>query len=164
MAGENGKKWLTYVNHFFSEHSKGERMKAVFETVVTSEGGRNGLVRSQDNHLNLKISDPSEFGGHGNATNPEQLFAAAYAASFEASLQAAAQKKNKPFNQSKVTAHVQIGPDANGGFQLAVQLEVSLPGYGRDEGLILIEQANKICPYSNAVKNNIHVALTLVEA
>lgn len=139
-------------------------MKALYEAVVTSKGGRNGHVKSTDGFIDLKVAVPKEMGGTGNATNPEQLFGAGYAACFESALQFVAQKKNKPLKESKVVALVQIGPNTTGGYQLAVQLEVYLPGYGRDEGLILIEQAHKVCPYSNATRNNIDVALTLVEA
>lgn len=139
-------------------------MKAMYEAFVTSEGGRNGHVKSNDGFIDLKTTTPKEMGGIGNATNPEQLFGAAYAACFESALQLVAQKRNKPLKSSKVVAKVQIGPNTTGGFQLAVLLEVYLPGYGMDEGKILMELAHKVCPYSNATRNNIDVGLTLVEA
>lgn len=139
-------------------------MKAMYEAFVTSEGGRNGHVKSSDGFIDLKTTTPKEMGGAGNATNPEQLFGAAYAACFESALQLVAQKKNKPLKASKVVAKVQIGPNTMGGFQLAVLLEVYLPGYGMDEGQILMELAHKVCPYSNATRNNIDVGLILVEA
>lgn len=139
-------------------------MKALYEAVVTSEGGRNGHVKSSDGFVDLKVAVPKEMGGAGNASNPEQLFAAGYAACFESALQHVAQQRKKPLNSSKVIAKVQIGPNTTGGFQLAVLLEVYLPGYGMDEGKILMELAHKVCPYSNATRNNIDVGLTLVEA
>lgn len=139
-------------------------MKAIYEAVVTSEGGRNGHVKSNDGFIDLKVTPPKEMGGSGNATNPEQLFGAGYAACFESALQHVAQKRNTPLKSSKVVAKVQIGPNTTGGFQLAVLLEVYLPGFGMDEGKILMELAHKVCPYSNATRNNIDVSLTLVEA
>lgn len=139
-------------------------MKALYEAVVTSEGGRNGHVKSSDGFIDQKVTMPKEMGGAGNATNPEQLFGAGYAACFESALQLVASQRNKPLKSSKVVAKVQIGPNTTGGFQLAVLLEVYLPGYGMDEGKILMELAHKICPYSNATRNNIDVGLTLVEA
>lgn len=139
-------------------------MKAMYEAVVTSVGGRNGHVKSTDGFIDLKVTMPKEMGGAGEATNPEQLFGAGYAACFESALQHVAQQRKKPLTTSKVVAKVQIGPNTTGGFQLAVQLEVSLPGYGADEGKILMELAHKVCPYSNATRNNIDVSLTLVES
>lgn len=139
-------------------------MKALYEAVVTSEGGRNGHVKSSDGFVDLKVAVPKEMGGAGNASNPEQLFAAGYAACFESALQHVAEQRKTPLKSSKVVAKVQIGPNTTGGFQLAVLLEVYLPGFGKDEGKILMELAHKVCPYSNATRNNIDVGLTLVEA
>ncbi len=137
-------------------------MKAIYGASVTSQGGRNGRVVSSDGLLDLKIAMPQEMGDAGGATNPEQLFGAGFAACFESALHHVAKNKNKPLKDSKVVAKVQIGPNTLGGFQLAVQLEVHLPGIERGEGQILIEQAHKVCPYSNATRNNIDVSLTLM--
>uniref|UniRef100_UPI003743DFFC organic hydroperoxide resistance protein n=1 Tax=Nocardioides marmotae TaxID=2663857 RepID=UPI003743DFFC len=123
--------------------------------------GRNGHVQSTDGHLDTDVRTPPEMGGPGGATNPEQLFAAGYAACFHSALKLVAGKAGADTTDSEVVADVSIGPNDAGGFGLAVQLEVSLPQVEPDRARELVEQAHQVCPYSNATRGNIEVTLTV---
>ncbi len=138
-------------------------MKSLYEAVVTSQGGRNGHIRSNDGHIDMKVAIPKEMGGPGGATNPEQLFAAGYAACFESALGFVARGKKVTLQESKIVAHVGIGPAPSGGFMLAVRLEISLPGLDRAVAQSLVDEAHKVCPYSNATRGNIDVQLVLAD-
>jgi len=138
-------------------------MKTQYQTTVTATGGRNGHVKSEDSILDLEVRMPKELGGNGGATNPEQLFAAGYAACFDSALNLVMGKaKVKPSNETIVNATVGIGPNAEGGFQLEAKLAVEIPGVDRETAQKLLEQAHQVCPYSNATRGNIEVALELV--
>lgn len=138
-------------------------MKAVYEAKVISHGGRNGAILSSDGILNMKVSTPKEMGGAGGATNPEQLFAAGYAACFENAVLYVARAQKINTGRTAVTATVGIGTNDKGGFQLAVKLEVSLPEVPEEQARAIIEKAHTVCPYSNATRGNIEVDLQLVE-
>jgi osmotically inducible protein OsmC len=139
-------------------------MKALYTATATASGGREGHVRSSDGVLDLDLSMPRELGGSGRtATNPEQLFAAGYAACFENALLRVAREQKKTVNTSSVTAEVGIGRLETGRFGLAVELKVALPGMERTEAEALVAAAHQICPYSNATRGNIDVKLTMVE-
>ncbi len=138
-------------------------MKHLYEAVVTSQGGRNGQIRSSDGILDLKVSMPKEMGGAGGSTNPEQLFAAGYAACFENALLFIARGKKLPIKDTKVVATVGLIPKDGGGFLLTAKLQISLPGLERETAHALIEEGHKVCPYSNATRGNIDVKLELVE-
>jgi Ohr subfamily peroxiredoxin len=101
-------------------------------------------------------------GGAGGATNPEQLFAAGYAACFHSALKLVAGKAKVDMTDSEVVADVSIGENGQGGFGLAVQLEVTIPGADAATAQQLAEQAHQVCPYSNATRGNIEVKLTVV--
>ena len=137
-------------------------MKTLYQTSATATGGRNGHVVSQDGVLDLQLVIPKEMGGAGGAlSNPEQLFAAGYAACFDSALAfVAAQKKLTPGN-TQVDATVGIGPNGVGGFGLSVKLEVSIPGLARDAAQALLEATDLVCPYSNALRGNVEVELVL---
>lgn len=140
-------------------------MKILYEAVATSSGGRTGQARSSDGRLAVALDTVKELGGAGGpGTNPEQLFAAGYSACYHSALKfVAGQKKVKVPAESAVTAHVGIGPNEKGvGFALDVTLEVSLPGLDRAEAQALVEEAHRVCPYSNATRGNIDVKLVLV--
>lgn len=140
-------------------------MKILYEAVATSSGGRTGQARSSDGRLAVALDTVKELGGAGGpGTNPEQLFAAGYSACYHSALKfVAGQKKVKVPAESAVTAHVGIGPNEKGvGFALDVSLEVSLPGLDRAEAQALVEEAHRVCPYSNATRGNIDVKLVLV--
>ena len=132
------------------------------EALATGEG-RNGHARTSDGRLDLGLAIPKEMGGSGDGTNPEQLFAAGYAACFHSALQLVARQEKADVTDSAVGARVGIGANDAGGFGLAVTLEVSLPHISRDEALALTEKAHQVCPYSNATRGNIEVTLTVAE-
>ncbi|WP_072687112.1 organic hydroperoxide resistance protein [Rhodococcus marinonascens] len=132
------------------------------EALATGEG-RNGHARTSDGRLDLNLAIPTEMGGSGDGTNPEQLFAAGYAACFHSALQLVARQVKANVADSAVGARVGIGPIDGGGFGLAVTLEVSLPHMPREEALDLTEKAHQVCPYSNATRGNIEVTLEVTE-
>ena len=130
-------------------------------SAVATGDGRNGHVASTDGLLDLDVRIPQELGGSGGATNPEQLFAAGYAACFHSALRLVAQQSSADVSESEVVADVSLASNDAGGFGLAVQLEVTLPHVDRDQAQRLVEQAHQVCPYSNATRGNIEVALTV---
>ncbi|MCW2806970.1 MAG: organic hydroperoxide resistance protein [Marmoricola sp.] len=134
------------------------------DTLYTAEAlatgaGRDGHVRSTDGKVDLDLSIPKEMGGTGEGANPEQLFAAGYAACFHSALQAVARSAKAELGSSTVGARVGIGPNGAGGFQLQVTLEVVIPALPHDQAQELVEQAHQVCPYSNATRGNIEVTL-----
>jgi lipoyl-dependent peroxiredoxin len=130
-------------------------------TAVATGDGRNGHVQSTDQHVDLDVRIPKEMGGAGGATNPEQLFAAGYAACFHGALRLVAGKAGADHTDSEVVADVSIGDNGAGGFQLAVALEVTLPNVPAEQARELVDLAHQVCPYSNATRGNIEVALTV---
>jgi len=138
------------------------RMTPLYTASAVATGdGRNGHVQSTDGHVDLDVRIPQEMGGTGGATNPEQLFAAGYAACFHSALRLVAGRAKADVRDSEVVADVSIGANDAGGFQLAVQLEVSLPAVDAETAQRLVEQAHQVCPYSNATRGNVEVALTV---
>jgi Ohr subfamily peroxiredoxin len=137
-------------------------MDILYTATATAEGdGRNGHVRSSDGLLDADVRIPKEMGGAGGATNPEQLFAAGYAACFHSALRVVAQQDKADVTGSTVTAQVGIGPNGAGGFGLAVTLTVALPALAPEEAQKLTARAHEVCPYSNATRGNIDVILTV---
>lgn len=136
-------------------------MKTLYTARVRVQGGREGQVKSDDDILQLKLAPPKELGGPGGATNPEQLFAAGYAACFESALRHVARGQKLTVTQSAVTAEVMLGSLPTGAYQLAVNLNVELPGLDRGVAQKLVDQAHQVCPYSNATRGNVEVKLTL---
>jgi Ohr subfamily peroxiredoxin len=134
-----------------------------YRTSATAEGGREGKARSDDGRLKVKLSRPQQLGGNGGeGTNPEQLFAAGYAGCFLGALQVAGtQLKLAIASEATVTASVGIGMRSEGGFGLAVDLTISLPGLTHEEAQKVVQAAHQICPYSNATRNNVEVNLIL---
>ena len=140
--------------------------KSVYTAHATSTGGRTGSSKSDDGRIALNLSTPKELGGDGGAgTNPEQLFAAGYSACFIGAMKAVAarQKLALPAEVS-ITADVSIGPMTGkpGAFGIAVAMAISVPGMERAAAQALVTAAHEVCPYSNATRGNIEVALTLV--
>jgi Ohr subfamily peroxiredoxin len=125
-------------------------------------GGREGHVRSADGLLDVDLRPPEAMGGPGGATNPEELFAAGYAACFQSALGVVGRRQKVSVDGSTVTAKVAIGTTAGGGFGLAVALEVHVPDVDAATAQALIEGAHEVCPYSNATRGNIEVTLTTV--
>ncbi|WP_067721143.1 organic hydroperoxide resistance protein [Nocardia yamanashiensis] len=132
------------------------------EALATGEG-RMGQVRTDDGKLDFALSIPKEMGGDGIGTNPEQLFAAGYAACFHSALRTVARATKTNMDDSAVGAKVGIGSNGAGGFGLAVTLEVSLPHLPLAEARALAEKAHQVCPYSNATRGNIEVDVIVVE-
>ncbi|MGG1397634.1 organic hydroperoxide resistance protein [Bacillus salipaludis] len=135
-------------------------MELLYTASATAEGGRAGKVTSSDGTLNLALSMPKSLGGQGkeNATNPEQLFAAGYAACFDSALNLVARQARKRI-ESKVTAEVSLGKDQDGGFKLAAVLNVSIKGVSFAEAEELVDKAHSVCPYSKATNGNMDVKL-----
>ena len=136
--------------------------KILYTAEATAEGGRDGKVRSSDGTLDLTLAPPKEMGGTGAGSNPEQLFAAGYAACFHSALGLVARRAKQDIAGSTITAQVGIGPNGDGGYGLAVTLEASLPGVEAETARRLVEQAHQVCPYSNATRGNVEVTLNLV--
>lgn len=134
-------------------------MATLYKTQATALAGRNGQVKTDDGLLDVGLSYPKEMGGNGQATNPEQLFAAGYAACFSNAILHVAREAKVALKQAPVTAEVGIGPNDNGGFALTVSLaaELELP---MEQALELTRTAHQVCPYSNAVRGNIDVQVT----
>jgi osmotically inducible protein OsmC len=137
-------------------------MKTLYTTTAVATGdGRNGHVSSLDGHLDTPVRTPKELGGAGEATNPEQLFAAGYAACFHSALKLVAAKSGADTTDSEVVADVSLGALQAGGFGLAAQIEVSLPMLDRETAEALVAQAHQVCPYSNATRGNMEVTLAV---
>ncbi|WP_199429956.1 organic hydroperoxide resistance protein [Qaidamihabitans albus] len=135
---------------------------AIYTAEATARGdGRNGEVTSSDGVVDEKLAVPQEMGGPGGSfTNPEQLFAAGYAACFHSALQAAARQSEVQLKDSEVTAKVGIGKTEGGKFALSVELNSALPGMEQGQADELVAQAHQLCPYSNATRGNIVVEVT----
>ena len=135
-------------------------IKAIYTTAATATGGRNGKVVSEDGILYLEVRLPKEMGGANNSyTNPEQLFAAGYAACFDSALNLIIQRSKIKTGTTSVTAHVGIGKNEADGFGLVVTLEANIPGVEQSVADDLIAKAHEVCPYSNATRGNVEVTL-----
>jgi Ohr subfamily peroxiredoxin len=135
-------------------------MSSVYTATATATGdGRNGHARSSDGVIDVDLAIPKEMGGTGGATNPEQLFAAGYAACFLSALKLVARQQQAPIVDAGVTAEVGIGPNGEGGFGLEVALHVELGGVEQAVAERLVEAAHQVCPYSNATRGNVPVTL-----
>jgi lipoyl-dependent peroxiredoxin len=140
-------------------------VKVLYTATATATGdGRNGHVETSDGLLVADVRHPVEMGGEGGATNPEQLFAAGYAACFHSALRGVARRLKVETPDSVVTARVGLGTIGNGAFGLTVALDIALPGVPKDTAEQLIAKAHERCPYSNATRGNLDVELNLVEA
>jgi lipoyl-dependent peroxiredoxin len=128
---------------------------------VSSGDGRNGHVISSDGKLDLDLAFPPELGGTGAGTNPEQLFAAGYAACFHSALRLVGGRQHVAFGDSTVTAQVGIGPEGEA-FGLVVTLVVHVPGMEREKVREFAEEAHQVCPYSRATRGNISVELRVL--
>ena len=135
----------------------------VYSATVTATGGREGSVASATPKLALKLATPKELGGSGGeGTNPEQLFAAAYSACFIGALKLVASQDHIVLpNELNIQGSVGIGPSGHG-FALKVELKIAAPGLAKELLQTLVDKAHKVCPYSNATRNNIQVSLILV--
>jgi Ohr subfamily peroxiredoxin len=126
-------------------------------------GGRDGHVRSEDDRLDFDTRPPTEMGGSGEGTNPEQLFAAGYAACFLGAYHLVGKQLGVDTSEAAVSASVGIGPNGSGGFGLAVELDIYAPQVPADRRQEVADAAHQVCPYSNATRGNIEVTLSLVD-
>ena len=137
-------------------------MKVLYTAEATATGGREGRVRSADGALAAELAIPKELGGPGGqATNPEQLLAAGFAACFDNAIRLVARRRKLPVGQSSVTARVGIGPNDSGGFQLSIELHVRLPELDEEVAEQLAADAHRVCPFSNAVRGNVDVLIVV---
>ena len=134
-----------------------------YSTQATANGGRDGRSRTADGTLDVTLATPKELGGAGGpGNNPEQLFAAGYAACFLGAMKfVAAQDRRKVPDEATVTATVGIGPRSEGGFGITAALAISLPGWEKAVAEALVAKAHQVCPYSNATRGNLDVGLTV---
>ncbi|WP_219463515.1 organic hydroperoxide resistance protein [Nonomuraea rhizosphaerae] len=136
-------------------------MSALYTAIATANG-REGRAVTNDGLLDVTLAPPKELGGTGAGTNPEQLFAAGYAACFASALGLVAKRMERDVSQASVTAEVGLGSNGQGGFALSVTLRVELPDELQGEsGRALVEAAHQVCPYSNATRGNIPVELVV---
>ncbi len=134
----------------------------MYTTSVTAKGGRNGHVKSENGIVDLEVRMPKALGGaNDDFANPEMLFAAGYSACFDSALNRVIMLSKTKTGETSVTAKVSIGQIENGGFGLAVELDVNIPGVSLEEAQELTDKAHQICPYSNATRNNIEVKLSV---
>lgn len=135
-------------------------METIYTAVATVTGGRNGHVKSDNGVLDLQVRMPKALGGTSDDyTNPEQLFAAGYSACFDSALNLLIKMAKIKTGETNVTAKVSIGKIENGGFGLGVELLVNIPDVSIEQAQNLALEAHKICPYSNATRNNIEVII-----
>lgn len=137
--------------------------KIVYTASATATGGRDGRARSSDGVLDLTLTRPTETGGEGGGTNPEQLFAAGYAACFQGALGLVGKKQGVDTAKSEVTADVGFGPEGES-FAITVDLKVAVPGVELAQVQELADAAHQVCPYSKATRGNVPVTVTAVEA
>jgi Ohr subfamily peroxiredoxin len=140
-------------------------VKALYTAVATAtDGGRNGHTRTDDGKVDFGLSMPEALGGPGgDGTNPEQLFAAGYAACFANAMRSSARRDGheEVVDGATVTARVDIGAIGGGRFGLAVALDVEVPALAQDDAEALVAKAHERCPYSNASRGNIPVELAV---
>ena len=133
-------------------------MTAMYTAVATATGGRNRKVTSDNGVLSLEIRSPKALGGaNDDYTNPEQIFAAGYAACFDSALNLVIKQAKVTTGVTTVTAHVSVGKLNNGGFIFAVTLQVNVPGVSLEQAKELADKAHQVCPYSNSTRGNIEV-------
>src|SRR3954447_26145471 len=136
-----------------------------YRTKASATGGRDGRAATEDGAFQVSLSTPKELGGGGGqGNNPEQLFAAGYAACFLGAMKfVAGQNKDgaQVPHDAAVQTSVGIGPRSEGGFGLDIELKVTLPAVPHDQAEALVEKAHQVCPYSNATRGNVPVRLSV---
>ena len=130
---------------------------------LSTGGGRDGHVATADKSVDLEMAPPKELGGSGEGNNPEQLFAAGYAACFHSALQSAARMKKITVEGSSVGARVSLVPSGEQSIDLAVELEVIIPGMESEQANELAKLAHELCPYSRATQGNIEVSVSVAD-
>lgn len=137
--------------------------KKLYTATVMVEGGREGKAVSIDGILDVDLKVPKEMGGPGgDGTNPEQLFAAGFAACFEGAIGVVLRKHRIKSEGTKITSHVTIGKDANDGFVLSVNMDIAIKGVETSIAKQMVEEAHDVCPYARATRGNIEVITNVV--
>lgn len=135
-------------------------MPTLYTAEARASGGRAGRARSSDGILDVKLATPKEMGGTGGATNPEQMFAAGYAACFGSAIEHVAKLKQVSTGPIEVNAKVALNKNPDG-FALAVELTAKIEGVDRATAESLVAQADQVCPYSRSIRNNVEVKLSV---
>lgn len=133
----------------------------LYTAEVTATGGRDGAVKSTDGILDFPVLKPKSMGGKGGATNPEQLFAAAWSSCFLGALAGVGEKDEVDIKDATVTAKVSFNEDGNT-FFLTAELEIHVPSLSKEEAQTLADKAHKVCPYSKATRGNVETTVTAV--
>ncbi|SDC10487.1 peroxiredoxin, Ohr subfamily [Pedobacter soli] len=136
-------------------------MEKLYTAEVTATGGRDGHIKSADGILDFDLRRPKELGGQGGATNPEELFAAAWGPCYLGALGSIAEREGVDVSEANVKVLVSFTKDGNA-FALLADLDVHIPGISHEEAQLLAEKAHKTCPYSKATSGNIEVRVTAV--
>ncbi|WP_454784410.1 organic hydroperoxide resistance protein [Legionella sp. WA2024007413] len=132
-------------------------MKALYTATARTHGGRNGHIETSDGLLRLDLAKPQELGGQGGGTNPEELFAAGYAACFESAMRHVASLQNIPLQDVSILSQVSLYPTPEKGYKLGVEMHTHIKGLNQKEAEKLVAEAHTICPYSNAIRGNVDV-------
>ncbi|KTC90762.1 organic hydroperoxide resistance protein [Fluoribacter dumoffii] len=132
-------------------------MKALYTATARTHGGREGHVETSDGLLRLDLAKPKELGGQGDGTNPEELFAAGYAACFESAMRHIARLQNIHMDNASILSQVSLYPTPEQGFKLGVEMHVNVRGLNQKDAEALVAKAHEVCPYSNAIRGNVEV-------
>jgi len=136
-------------------------MEKLYTASVTAKGGRDGHVKSSDGIIDFNLRKPKEMGGQGGASNPEQLFAAAWGACYLGALGSVAQHEGVDVSEATVEVHVSFNKDGNS-FLLSADIDVHVPGITTEEAQQLADKAHRACPYSKATKGNVETRITAI--
>ena len=136
-------------------------MNKLYTASVIAQGGRDGHIKSSDGILDFELKKPKELQGQGGATNPEQLFAAAWGPCYLGALGSIADQEGIDASEATVNVHISFNEDGKA-FALSAELDVHIPGLSHDETQRLADLAHKTCPYSKATRGNIDVRVTAV--
>ena len=138
-------------------------MNILYSTTATATGdGRNGHTATEDGQVDVDVRVPKEMGGPGGATNPEQLFAAGYAACFHSAMKLVAKQMDIDTTDSEVSVTAGLGMLDGGAFNLALEIDVHVPAATPEDAQRLVERAHEVCPYSNATRGNVEVKLGVI--
>jgi Ohr subfamily peroxiredoxin len=138
-------------------------VNVLYTATATATGdGRNGHTASDDGLVDVDVRVPKELGGPGGATNPEQLFAAGYAACFHSAMKLVAKPMDIDTTDSAVSATIGLAMEDSGAFNISVELDVHVPNATHEQAQALVVRAHEVCPYSNATRGNVDVRLGVI--
>ncbi|KTC80505.1 organic hydroperoxide resistance protein [Legionella cherrii] len=133
-------------------------MKALYTATARTHGGREGHIETSDGLLRLDLAKPKELGGQSDGTNPEELFAAGYAACFESAMRHVARLQNIPLKDASILSKVSLYSTPEHGFKLGVEMHAHVVGLNQKDAEDLVAKAHEVCPYSRAIHGNVDVA------